>query len=181
MNKFIILDRDGVINYDSDDYIKTPAEWIAIENSIQAIALLTKAGFTITVASNQSGIGRGYYNEATLALIHEKMYKIIQAAGGNIADVFYCPHITQDNCDCRKPKPGLLLQIQEKYQIDLTQVVMVGDKLSDIQAALAVGVKPILVKTGKGKKTLAKYAKALENIAVYDDLLDYVDNIKGSL
>ena len=146
--KLIILDRDGVINYDSVGYIKSPDEWQAIPGSLEAIATLTQANYTISVATNQSGIGRGYYDVATLDAIHAKMYQQVAQFGGHIDSLFYCPHIDADQCDCRKPKPGLLNQIAKHYHCTLEGIPLIGDSPRDIEAALAVGAAPILVNTG---------------------------------
>lgn len=151
MKKIIILDRDGVVNFDSLHYIKNPDEWHAIPGSLEAIADLNRAGFQVVIATNQSGIARGFYDIATLHEIHKKMHQQLEKVGGRIDDVLFCPHLPSDHCDCRKPQPGLLLQIQKKYQIDLTHVFFIGDKLSDVQAARAVGCKPLLVMTALEK------------------------------
>jgi D-glycero-D-manno-heptose 1,7-bisphosphate phosphatase len=153
---FIILDRDGVINEDSDDYIKTPAEWIPIPGSLEAIAKLNQAGHTIVVATNQSGIARKLYSEADLQSIHATMRRQLAAVGGHVDAIFYCPHHPDDNCACRKPKPGLLLEIARQFKINLQEALMIGDAARDIQAAQAVGCPAILVKTGKGRQTLAR-------------------------
>lgn len=152
----IILDRDGVINLDSDAYIKTEDEWIPIESSIKAIARLHKAGHRLFVATNQSGIGRGYFSLETLEKMHQKMLTLVNDAGGEITDIAYCPHAPEDNCDCRKPKPGLLVQLAEQHNIDLSKAIVIGDSLRDLEAATAAGANAILVLTGKGKNTLQK-------------------------
>ncbi|ORU92222.1 MAG: D-glycero-beta-D-manno-heptose-1,7-bisphosphate 7-phosphatase [Cycloclasticus sp. symbiont of Bathymodiolus heckerae] len=149
----IILDRDGVINLDSDAYVKSVNEWLPIDGSIQAIAMLHKAGHRVFVATNQSGIGRGYYSENILNDMHKKMLSLIHQAGGEIAGIAFCPHSPEDDCSCRKPKPGLFTSLAKKYCIDLTKAIVVGDSLRDLQAAVTVGSQPILVLTGKGKKT----------------------------
>lgn len=146
--KLIILDRDGVINYDSPYYIKSPEEWIPIPGSLDAIAKLYKAGWTISVATNQSGIGRGLYSHEILAEIHAKMQTMVASVGGKIDSIFYCPHHPIDKCQCRKPQPGLLNQIAQHYRCDLTQVPFVGDKWTDVEAAQTVGCQSILVATG---------------------------------
>ena len=153
--KLVILDRDGVINFDSDQFIKTPAEWKAMPGSLEAIARLTQAGYRVVVATNQSGIGRGLFDMDTLNAIHEKMHRAVQAVGGRIDAVFYCPHAVDSKCDCRKPKPGMLLQIAERFNVELADVPCVGDGLRDLQAAAAAGAKPYLVLTGKGEATQA--------------------------
>lgn len=154
--KLIILDRDGVINYDSAEFIKSPAEWQILPGSAEAIAQLTQAGYTVTVASNQSGVARGYFDLETLAAIHQKMRDTVAAKGGKIDTIFFCPHGPADNCLCRKPKPGLFQQIARHYQMDLTNVPAVGDSARDLEAAAAAKCRPLLVLTGNGKKTKAK-------------------------
>ena len=149
----IILDRDGVINLDSDAYVKSADEWLPINSSIQAIAQLHKAGHRIFIATNQSGVGRGYFSLTTLHAMHEKMRGLINQAGGTITDIAFCPHAPEDECDCRKPKAGLLKSLALKHAIDLSHAVVVGDSLRDLQAADKVGASAILVLTGKGKKT----------------------------
>jgi len=151
--KLIILDRDGVINKDSDLYIKSPDEWIPIPGSPEAIAQLNQSGYRVVVCTNQSGIGRGLFGMDTLNAIHEKMIKTVAQAGGTIDAIFYCPHTNADQCACRKPKPGMLEEIAERCNADLSDVPVVGDSLRDLEAALAVGARPILVLTGKGRKT----------------------------
>jgi len=165
--RLVVLDRDGVINQDSDVYIKTPEEWIPIPGSVEAIARLYKNGYRVVVASNQSGVARHYFSLDTLAAIHGRMRREVEAAGGKIDSVFFCPHGPGDQCDCRKPKPGLLKQIAERYKVDLRGIPMIGDSERDLQAARAVGGRPILVKTGNGLKTLDEDHDVEE---VYDDL-----------
>jgi D-glycero-D-manno-heptose 1,7-bisphosphate phosphatase len=152
--KLIILDRDGVINRDSDQFIKTPDEWRPIPGSLEAIARLNHAGYRVVVATNQSGIGRGLFDMATLNAIHEKMHKALALVGGRVDALFYCPHTGDSMCDCRKPKTGMLKEIALRFGVDLAGVPCVGDSLRDLQAAAAVGAQPILVLTGKGEKTL---------------------------
>ncbi|GAB3627164.1 D-glycero-beta-D-manno-heptose-1,7-bisphosphate 7-phosphatase [Pandoraea terrae] len=154
--KLVILDRDGVINADSDQFIKTPNEWVAIPGSLEAIGQLNQAGYRVVVASNQSGVGRGLFDMAALNAMHTKMHRAAAAVGGRIDAVFFCPHTAADNCDCRKPKPGMMQEIARRYEIDLTGVPVVGDSLRDLQAGAAVGAAPHLVLTGKGKKTQAE-------------------------
>jgi D-glycero-D-manno-heptose 1,7-bisphosphate phosphatase len=145
MTKLIILDRDGVINYDSRKYIRSPDEWIEIPGSIAAIAKLNQLGFTVAVATNQSGIARGYYSEETLKDIHQKMHQACAAENANIDHIVYCPHLPNTGCECRKPKPGLLHAIAKRYTISLDNVHMVGDRHTDVEAALAAGAKPVLI------------------------------------
>ncbi len=151
--KLVILDRDGTINHDSEQYIKSPAEWKPIKGSLEAIARLTQAGWRVVVATNQSGIGRGLFDMAALNAIHDTMHRAVHQAGGRIDAIFFCPHAGDSNCDCRKPKPGMLLEIARRMNVELDGVPMVGDSLRDLQAAAAAGAKPVLVLTGKGKKT----------------------------
>lgn len=152
--KLIILDRDGVINYDSAQFIKSPDEWRPIPGSLEAIARLNHAGFRVVVATNQSGLGRRLFDTATLMSIHEKLHKALAQVGGRIDAVFFCPHAADAGCDCRKPKPGMLADIGRRFGVELTGVPCVGDSLRDLQAAEACSAQPILVLTGKGEKTL---------------------------
>ena len=151
--KLIVLDRDGTINVDSDQFVKSPSEWKPIHGSLEAIARLTQAGWRVVVATNQSVLARGLFGIATLHAIHEAMHRAVAHAGGRIDAIFFCPHAADDACECRKPKPGMLLEIAERMNVDLAEVPAVGDSLRDLQAAAAAGAKPILVLTGKGKAT----------------------------
>jgi D-glycero-D-manno-heptose 1,7-bisphosphate phosphatase len=151
--KLIILDRDGVTNFDSPQFIKSPEEWKPIPGSLTAIARLNQADYHVVLATNQSGIGRGLFEMDTLNAIHEKMLKALADVGGHIDAIFFCPHTAADNCACRKPKPGMLKEIATRFNTDLTGVPTIGDALRDLQSAVAVGALPILVRTGKGKKT----------------------------
>jgi D-glycero-D-manno-heptose 1,7-bisphosphate phosphatase len=180
--KLIILDRDGVINKDSDAYIKSPEEFIPLPGSLEAIARLKQAGYTIAVATNQSGIARGYYDETTLAAMHDKLEHLLDEKGGGIDYIAYCPHGPDDNCTCRKPLPGLLYEIRDHFKVDLTDVPMIGDSLRDIQAARTVGGYPILVKTGKGEHTLAtSESDELNDVPVYPNLAAAVEAILNSV
>jgi len=171
--KLVILDRDGVINHDSPSYIKSPDEWKPIPRSLDAIARLTQADFRVVVATNQSGVGRGLFDMATLNAIHDKMHRAVGQAGGRIDAVFYCPHPMEANCGCRKPKPGLLEDISRRFNTSLQDVPCIGDQLRDLQAADAVGAQPILVLTGKGAKT-QREGGLPPNTRVYADLADAV-------
>src|SRR5690606_13681424 len=151
--RLVILDRDGVINEDSDDCIRTPAEWVPIDGSLEGIATLTRAGYTVAVATNQSGIGRGLYDRAALAAIHRKMRRAVARAGGAIDRIAYCPHAPDEGCDCRKPAPGLLRALAAHYGVELAGVPAIGDTERDIDAALAVGARAMLVLTGNGRTT----------------------------
>jgi D-glycero-D-manno-heptose 1,7-bisphosphate phosphatase len=151
--KLIILDRDGTINYDSDAYIKSPEEWRPIEGSLEAIARLTQADYRIAVATNQSGIARGLFDTTTLIAIHNTMQRALGQVGGRIDAFFFCPHAADSACECRKPRPGMLIEIAKRFNVSLDDTYMVGDALRDLEAAAAAGAKPVLVLTGKGKKT----------------------------
>jgi D-glycero-D-manno-heptose 1,7-bisphosphate phosphatase len=167
--KLIVLDRDGVINYDSDNFIKSPEEWRPIPGSLEAIARLNHAGFRVVVATNQSGLGRGLFDMATLIAIHEKMYKALGQVGGRIDAVFYCPHTGDSNCECRKPKPGMLIEIGQRFGVEMTGVPCVGDSVRDLQAAEAIDAQPILVLSGKGEKTL-RAGTFPKNTVIFPDL-----------
>lgn len=152
--KLIVLDRDGVINYDSDQFIKSPDEWRPIPGSLEAISRLNHAGFRVVVATNQSGLGRGLFDMATLIAINDKMHKALAHLGGRIDALFYCPHTADSACECRKPKPGMFTEIGNRFGVDMTGVPCVGDSVRDLQAAAAIEAQPILVLSGKGEKTL---------------------------
>ncbi|WP_165861595.1 MULTISPECIES: D-glycero-beta-D-manno-heptose 1,7-bisphosphate 7-phosphatase [unclassified Pseudomonas] len=168
MLKLLILDRDGVINHDSDAYIKSVEEWIPLPGSIEAIAQLSKAGWTVAIATNQSGIARGYYDIATLEAMHARLRTLVAEQGGEVGLVVYCPHGPDEGCDCRKPKPGMLKIIAEHYKVPLAGIWFVGDSLGDLEAAKAVDSQPVLVKTGKGEKTQAKNLPV--GTLIFDDL-----------
>ena len=173
--EFVILDRDGVINEDSDDYIKSINEWIPIESSIQAIALLSKHHIPVAIATNQSGIGRGYYSAETMHQIHAKLIELVSGIGGKIEHIAYCPHLPDDECNCRKPKTGLIEEIENVCNIkNILNCYFIGDSYKDVQAAHTRGCKPILVKSGKGKETLAKHPELVKTIPIYDNLLEVV-------
>ncbi len=173
---FIILDRDGVINYDSDYYIKSPDEWISIPGSLEAIAKLNRAGYRVIIATNQSGVARGLYDLNTLHSIHEKLIRTVNEAGGAIEEIFFCPHHPDEKCQCRKPNPGLLLEIQKKYSLNLGDTFFIGDSVADIRAAQSAGCQPILVMTGNGTKTIENHPD-LAIIPQYRDLAHAVDII----
>lgn len=171
--KLVILDRDGVINVDSDQFIKTPDEWKPIPGSLDAIARLNHAGYRVVVASNQSGIGRGLFDMAALNAINEKMYKALGQVGGRIDALFYCPHPAEANCTCRKPKPGMFEDIGRRFNTSLAGVPSIGDSLRDIEAAAEAGGEPMLVLTGKGAKTKAAGGFPA-SVRVYQDLAEAV-------
>lgn len=174
--KLIILDRDGVINEDSDDYIKSVDEWVPIPGSIEAICALSKAGYVIAIATNQSGVGRGYYHLDTLHAMHDKMESLVKGGGGYIQGVYFCPHLPDDGCDCRKPDVGLIRQIEESTGLSASGVPFVGDSSSDIEAAQKANCQPILVLTGKGERTLKKL-DADHSIPVFANLLAYTQHL----
>ena len=155
----VILDRDGVINHDSDDYIKSPDEWQPLPGSLEAIARLCRADYTVVVATNQAGVGRGLFSQEMLIRIHRKMASSIRDKGGRLDSVFFCPHSPAEQCGCRKPKPGMLLEISDRLGIGLSGVPVVGDSLRDLEAAEAAGAIPVLVKTGRGRLTQEKLSK----------------------
>ncbi len=167
--KLIILDRDGVINEDSDDYIKSPEEWVPIPGSLEAITSLNQAGYRVVVATNQSGLGRGLFDIETLNQIHAKMHRRLAALGGTIDGVFYCPHTPEDHCQCRKPEPGLLQEISARLKVALDDVPCVGDTLRDVQAARSAGCRPILVRSGKGERTVGE-GQGIDDIPVFANL-----------
>jgi D-glycero-D-manno-heptose 1,7-bisphosphate phosphatase len=174
--KLVILDRDGVINKDSATFIKNPNEWIPIEGSLEAIVLLNQHGYSVVVATNQSGIARGLFDMATLNAIHDKMYRALAQLGGRIDAMFYCPHSKEDNCDCRKPKTGMIEEIARRFSVDLKEVYGVGDAMRDLLAFSTAGCKTILVRTGKGEETLSK-GDLPTNTLVVADLAEAVQHI----
>ncbi|WP_296444469.1 D-glycero-beta-D-manno-heptose 1,7-bisphosphate 7-phosphatase [Rhodoferax sp. UBA5149] len=175
--KLVILDRDGTINLDSADYVKSPEEWAPLPGALEAIARLNHAGWHVVIASNQSGLGRGLFDVSTLNAMHTKMHKLLAAVGGRIDAVFYCPHAPDEGCRCRKPEPGLFEQIGERYGLDLAGVPAVGDTARDVLASVAAGCEPHLVLTGKGATYRGRslpetFPKALR---VHDDLAAFAD------
>jgi D-glycero-D-manno-heptose 1,7-bisphosphate phosphatase len=173
--KLAILDRDGVINHDSDAYIKSPEEWVAIEGSAEAIARLSQNGYIVVVATNQSGIARGLFDTRTLQSIHQKMVRTVEDAGGKIAAIFYCPHADADHCACRKPADGLIREALRRFNIEPENAVSVGDSLRDLLAAKSAGIRqPVLVRTGKGEKTMHD-KKLPADTPVFADLERVVD------
>jgi D-glycero-D-manno-heptose 1,7-bisphosphate phosphatase len=174
--QLVILDRDGVINEDSAAYIKSPEEWIPIPGSLEAIARLHRAGWHVVVATKQYGIARNLFDSDTLVRIHDKMHRCVSAAGGLIDAIFFCPHGPQDNCNCRKPRPGLFLDISRRLRISLNGVPAIGDSLHDLQAAKAVGARPILVRTGKGAAIPDSCTSSL-GVPAYNNLACAVDDL----
>lgn len=167
--KLVILDRDGVINHDSDHFIKSPEEWTPLPGSLGAIALLNQNGWRVAVATNQSGIARGLFDMHALNAMHAKMHKALAAVGGRVDAVFFCPHLPEDACDCRKPKPGLFIRIAERFGVPMSDAPMVGDSHRDLEAGAAAGCPTILVRTGKGEATLAR-GDLPAGTLVFDDL-----------
>jgi len=174
-SRLVILDRDGVINHDSDAYIKSLDEWIPYPSAIEAISRLSRNGWTVAIATNQSGVARGYYDVATLDAMHAELERQVTSAGGEIAHIAYCPHGPDDNCRCRKPLPGLLEEIRQRLQLaTLEGSWIVGDSLRDLQAGAAVGCRQVLVRTGKGEATEAN-GEELGNAKIFNDLAAFVD------
>lgn len=173
----VIVDRDGVINHDSPDFIRSPDEWIPIPGSLEAIARLCAAGFSVAVASNQSGIGRKLIDPPALEAINNKMRKLVSEAGGDIVKIVYCPHHPDDACHCRKPMPGMLLEISRYLGVPLAGVPVVGDSARDLEAARAAGAWPVLVLTGNGERTAAALRKAGEQVDTYADLAAVADGL----
>ena len=172
----IILGRDGVINQHSEQLIKSADEWEAIPGSLEAIAQLNRREYRVVIISNQAGIGSQRFDIDTLNQIHDKLFRQLAALGGHIECILFCPHEAHQDCDCRKPKPGLFQDLQERLNMPLTNVPVVGDALEDLQAAREVGAKPILVKSGRGMETFTT-AVGLDNVEVYDDLAGYVEQL----
>lgn len=176
--KLIILDRDGTINEDSDDFIKSPDEWVPLPGSIEAIGRLTRAGFRVVVVTNQSGIARGLYDMDMLNRIHTKMINAVKDHGGKIDSIFFCPHGPDDDCACRKPKPGLFNEIETRLKTNLSGIYAVGDSERDVIAARAGGAIPVLVRTGKGERTLEKSEhESVEGVPVFDNLAAFTDSL----
>lgn len=174
--KLVILDRDGTINEDSDSHIKSPAEWHPIEGSLEAIARLTQAGYRVVVATNQSGIARGLFDTSTLIAIHDRLQQAVAHAGGRIDAFFFCPHAADSACECRKPRPGMLLEIARRFNVSLPAVYMVGDAQRDVEAAAAAGARPVLVLTGKGRKTKSE-GRLPPGTEVYPDLAAFARHL----
>ncbi len=192
--KLVILDRDGVINLDRPDFVKSAEECVPIAGSIEAIARLSRAGFTVVVATNQSGLARGKFDLDDLEAMHEKLTQLVEEQGGEISAIFYCPHAPEDDCKCRKPKPGLIDAIEAEFNTSAEAVPLIGDTLRDLQTAASKGCQPILVRTGNGLKTLddLQYPDSdstedfpgltLEQVQVFDDLAaaaDFLINTTG--
>ena len=166
----MILDRDGVVNRDSAEFVKNVGEFVPLPGSIEAIAELGRAGYTVAVASNQSGLARGLFDRRALRAMHRKLRRLVAAAGGRVDRIVVCPHGPDDGCRCRKPRPGLLLRLARHYDMTLDGVPVVGDSLRDLEAAVAAGAQPILVRTGNGRKTARSLPAALQQVPIFDDL-----------
>ena len=180
MTKLIILDRDGVINEDSDNYIRSVDEWVPVPGSIKAIAELSKAGYTIAIATNQSGLARSYFPESELQAMHNKMTALVEAEGGEITTILFCPHGPDDLCDCRKPKPGMVKQLLALHDAKAYETWVVGDSLRDLQAGLSAGCKAALVKTGKGEctlKVIEEKEPKLKSIPLFKNLKEFSDQL----
>ena len=175
--KLVILDRDGTINHDSDEFIKSPEEWQALPGALEAVGRLNHAGYHVVLATNQSGLGRGLLDVASLNAIHKRMLKQLAAVGGRIDAIFYCPHAPEDACTCRKPLPGLIEQVADRFGIDLKDVPFVGDSLRDMQAAVAAGCSPHLVLTGRSEvlRGAALPPTFLADTQMHTDLNAFVD------
>ncbi len=174
--KLVILDRDGTINHDSDAHIKSPEEFKPIKGSLEAIARLTQADYRIAVATNQSGIARGLFDTRTLFMIHDVLLRALAQVGGRVDAFFFCPHKAEDGCSCRKPQPGMLLEVARRFNVALDEVAMVGDAQSDLEAAAAAGARPVLVLTGKGAKTQAE-GKLPPGTRVFADLAAFAEHL----
>jgi D-glycero-D-manno-heptose 1,7-bisphosphate phosphatase len=174
--KLVILDRDGTINHDSDEHIKSPEEFRPIAGSLEGIARLTQAGYRIVVATNQSGIARGLFDTRTLFAIHDSLLRSLAQVGGRIDAFFFCPHKAEDRCACRKPQPGMLLEVARRLNVPLGDVYMVGDALRDLEAAAAAGAKPVLVLTGKGAKT-AEQGNLPPGTRIFPDLAAFAAHL----
>ncbi len=166
----VILDRDGVINEDSDDYVKTPDEWIPLPGSLEAIASLNAHGYYVGVASNQSGIARGYFDRSTLRAMHRKFRHLLEEVGGHVDRIEICPHGPDDGCTCRKPAPGMINKLIRHFAVDPDNVTLIGDSLRDLEAAHAAGVRSLLVRTGNGRESEKRLKGELAGTPVYDDL-----------
>ena len=174
--KLVILDRDGTINHDSDEHVKSPEEWRPIKGSLEAIARLVQAGYRVVVATNQSGIARGLFDTRTLFAIHDTLQRAAAQVGGRVDAFFFCPHAADSACQCRKPRPGMLLEVARRFNVSLEGVYMVGDARRDVEAAAAAGARPVLVLTGKGRKTRAE-GDLPAGTQVFSDLAAFADHL----
>lgn len=177
VERLVVLDRDGVINADSDAYIRSLDEWMPLPGSIEAIARLCHAGYLVAVASNQSGLARGYFNLSQLNSMHRRLRDLVSEQGGRIELIAFCPHAPGDNCLCRKPQPGLLLEIGRRLGMDLSGCPFVGDSVSDVDSARAAGMLPWLVRSGKGHSALIEKPDLFKDVRVFEDLSDVANNL----
>lgn len=177
--KLVILDRDGTINHERDDYIKSAEEWVPLPGAMEAIARLNHAGWHVVVATNQSGIGRGLFDMAALNAMHAKMHQILARHGARVDAVFFCPHTPEDQCTCRKPQPGLFNMIGERFGVSLDGVPMVGDLPRDVLAAQSVGCEPHLVRTGQAagmtEAELVSLRRQVPDLTIHPDLSSFAD------
>lgn len=178
--RLVILDRDGVINEDSEDFIKSPEQWVPIPGSLEAIARLCRSEYRVAIITNQSGVARGLYTLDTMNKIHTRMFELMRQKGGQVDALLFCPHAADTGCDCRKPKPGLFNELARRLKINLTGIPAVGDSVRDLEAAVSAGAQPVLVQTGKGRQTRERIERdadlQLGKIPVYDDLASFVDD-----
>tara|TARA_R110002111_G_scaffold4961_1_gene25853 strand:+ start:100 stop:648 length:549 start_codon:yes stop_codon:yes gene_type:complete len=175
--KLVILDRDGVINRDSKEFVKTVAEWQPLPGSVEAIGVLTRAGIPVAVASNQSGIGRGLLSRKTLYAMHSKLRKLAAGFGGEIGRILYCPHLPEAGCDCRKPAPGMINALIREHGVAPDDVIVVGDSVRDLDAALAAGARPALVLTGNGLRSQQELRERNQTVQTFDNLLDFANSL----
>jgi len=168
----IVLDRDGVVNEDAGEYLASPDAWVPIAGSLEAMARLGQAGHRLVIATDQPAIGRGLITPDTLFAIHRRMQRELGTLGGNVDGLFFCPHLAEDDCPCRRPRPGLLEDIGRRFQVELEQVLVVGDQLGDLEAAISAGARPVLVRTGRGEATLAALDER-PDVPVYPDLNEF--------
>lgn len=178
--KVIVLDRDGVINHDSDQFVKSAAEWTPIAGSIDAMVRLAQAGYRLAIATNQSGLGRGLLTLDDLNAMHQRLQERLAESGAYVDAIFFCPHRPEARCACRKPAPGLLLAAQDRFAVAPRDLLVIGDSLRDLEAARAVGAAAVLVLTGKGAGTLAEHRERLGETPVYRDLAEAADAILGA-
>lgn len=178
--RLVILDRDGVINQDSTEYIKTPEQWVPIPGSLEAIARLCRAEYRVVIVTNQSGVGRGLFSLDTMNKINMRMFELMRQKGGEIDALMFCPHAPEFGCECRKPKPGMFLDLAHRLKLNLTGIPAVGDSMRDLDAAIAAGAQPVLVRSGNGMDTLQAIQQSddpqYKEIPVYDDLASFVDH-----
>ncbi len=178
--RLVILDRDGVINEDSSDYVKTPEQWVPIPGSLEAIARLCRSEYRVVIITNQSGVGRGLYTPDTMNKINARMFELLRQKGGEIDALLFCPHVPDAGCVCRKPMPGLFHELARRLKVNLTAVPAVGDSSRDLDAAIAADAQPVLVRTGKGAETAAAIERGeyerFKAVPVYDDLASFVDH-----